>query len=321
MSGIGVARLSWDGSGRVLSAEGDTLAICGQAAGALIGRPLLEALRASSEDVAALTAFARQPEGGVRYLRRSEDGRFRYLRAAVLPGKSEPFVGYFSDMESVMDDAPPVQISRLSSSLSHEIRNPLSSVKMAVQTLARNTELGERDKRRLAIANREIRTMERMLWLLSEYGRDSLPEPIEVPVRTLVQDSAALVDPELKERSVQLEIAEDVDGIRTTVDAPRFRPVLSQLLMNVAMGLEQGGTLYVSIRKEGGRPAIVLRDDAASVPDEEAAKIFEPFGSRLARGAGLSLAALKRVVQAAGGDVAARGSESPGTVFTVTLPP
>src|SRR6185295_11888807 len=92
------------------------------------------------------------------------------------------------NMSALLEGAPPLQISKLASSLSHEIRNPLSSVKMAVQTLARNEGLSERDRRRLTIANREIRTMERMLWLFSEYGRDAPPVGEVTSVRALFQE-------------------------------------------------------------------------------------------------------------------------------------
>src|SRR5690606_29803941 len=96
-------------------------------------------------------------------------------------------------LSQLLEGAPPVQVSRLSSSLSHEIRNPLSSVKMAVQTLQRNTELGDRDKRRLTIANREIRTMERMLWLFSEYGRETPPHLEAMSLRSVLTEAADMV--------------------------------------------------------------------------------------------------------------------------------
>lgn len=299
--------------------EGDIEPLAGRGGPELIGMKLHEVLRISETDAKAVSDLAAASPGGTMFVARVDGHRRHHIRAVVTT-EGDARVGAFLDLDTVLEGAPPVQISRLSSSLSHEIRNPLSSVKMAVQTLARNQELSDRDKRRLTIANREIRTMERMLWVLSEYGRETLPEQNEVPLRTLVQDSAALVEQELNERNVQLDIQEEVEGLRVRGDAQRLRPVLSQLLMNVAMGLENGGALKVKLAKTAQGGAIIVTDSAAAVPPEEAATVFEPFGSRLARGAGLSLAALRRVVRAVGGEVTAHGSDSPGTVFTVTLP-
>jgi signal transduction histidine kinase len=224
------------------------------------------------------------------------------------------------DLNALLEGAPPVQISRLSSSLSHEIRNPLSSVKMAVQTLARNTTLGERDRRRLTIANREIRTMERMLWMLSEYGRDTQPNLEAVPLRTVVQESTAMVAPELGERRIEVQVDEEPDLPRVRVDGGRLRPVLAQLLLNVAMGQAEDTRVEVALRAgPSGQVWMVLKDPAAALPPEERGSLFEPFGSRLARGAGLSLAALRRVLLNQGGDVSVEGSAEPGMVFTITF--
>src|SRR5713226_9271675 len=96
------------------------------------------------------------------------------------------------DLRQVLSGAPPVQISKLASSLTHEIRNPLSSVKLAVQTVARSPSLSDRDQRRLAIANREIRTLERMLWLLSEYGREGTAALESVPSRPYSDNSQSI---------------------------------------------------------------------------------------------------------------------------------
>lgn len=318
---IGLLRLVWDDALNVTAADGDALAVASRPPEELVSLKLSSALRVSDEQLAALVELAKKREGGTHFLSRLEGNRHHHIRATVLPHQSALHEGWFLDLDTVLDGAPPVQISRLSSSLSHEIRNPLSSVKMAVQTLARNQELSDRDKRRLSIANREIRTMERMLWVLSEYGRDTRPEIADVQLRALVQDSAAMVEPELAERNVQLNVVEQEPNLKVRVDAQRLRPVLSQLLLNVAMGLETGGKLDVRLAPDGAGALLEVTDTVASVPDnEEAATMFEPFGSRLARGAGLSLAALRRVVRASGGEVSAYGSGVPGTVFRVILP-
>jgi signal transduction histidine kinase len=220
------------------------------------------------------------------------------------------------ELSSLLEGAPPIQISALSSSLSHEIRNPLSSVKMAVQTVARNTGLSDRDQRRLRIANREIRTIERMLWLLSEYGRDSLPALEATTLRVLLQEAASMVEPELTERRVQLEIIEDETPPRVRADSGRLRGVLSQLLLNVAVGHPEGATIPVRLRRAGAQGQLILVDPSSALPAEERSTLFQPFGSRLARGAGLSLAALHQVMTSLGGSIAAEGSESPGTTFT-----
>ncbi|MBJ6761936.1 HAMP domain-containing histidine kinase [Myxococcaceae bacterium JPH2] len=315
-----VARLAWSPGLRVTRAEGDTTTVLRRTSADLLDRPLHVALGVSAERARELDARAREDRGAVEFAAThlgEQEPSFLRLVLGVLEGEASAGV---MDLGTVLEGAPPVQISRLSSSLSHEIRNPLSSVKMAVQTLARNTTLGDRDRRRLTIANREIRTMERMLWLLSEYGRDTTPNFEAQPLRTVLQEANAMVAPELAERRIELEVDEEPDLPRVRMDGSRLRPVLAQVLLNVAMGQPEDSRMHVSLRQGGpGRVLMVLKDPAAALPPEERGSLFEPFGSRLARGAGLSLAALRRVMMSQGGDVSAEGGAEPGMVFTLTF--
>lgn len=304
-----VVELRWGREGTIVSAEGPTDTVLRQPAAKLIGRPVGEvlALDARSSGV----HFFRLPIG--------QDGIT--LRAAIAFAADGGGRAEIVELDALLKGAPPLQISRLSSSLSHELRNPLSSVKMAVQTLQRNAaNLSERDQRRLAIANKEIRTMERMLWLFSEYGRETPPHLEAMPLRALVQEAAAVIEPELADRQTTLEIDEPGDLPPVKVDVARARPVLAQLLLNVAMGRPEGGKLPVRLEAHGNGAAMVVHDLEAALPDSEQQTVFEPFGSRLARGAGLSLAALQRVMRGLGGEVLASGGDTPGIVFTLRFP-
>ncbi len=317
-----VVQLAWSPGMRVTRAEGDCAAVLLRPAAELVDRPLHLALGVSPERARELDTRARENRRAVEFLSSSFGSPERTPLRLVLGMDGEEAAAGITNLDGLLDGAPPVQISRLSSSLSHEIRNPLSSVKMAVQTLARNlTGLNDRDKRRLTIANREIRTMERMLWLLSEYGRDSEPNLEAMPLRTLVQEAAAMVSLELGERRVEVQVDEQPELPRVRVDGARLRPVLAQVLLNVAMGLPEGSNVEVALRQgPPGQVWMVLKDPAAALPPEERGTLFEPFGSRLARGAGLSLAALRRVMLNQGGDVAVEGSAEPGSmVFTLTF--
>ncbi|MCP3140681.1 sensor histidine kinase [Pyxidicoccus xibeiensis] len=312
--------LAWSPSLRVTRVEGDAANILRQPAQELLERPLYVALGVSAERARELDARAREDRRVVEFISARLGGEDPIpLRLTLGLDGGEACAGVL-DLNAVLEGAPPVQISRLSSSLSHEIRNPLSSVKMAVQTLARNTGLNDRDKRRLTIANREIRTMERMLWLLSEYGRDTTPNLDAHPLRSVLQEATGMVAPELAERRIEVRVDEEPDLPKVRVDPNRLRPVLAQVLLNVAMGQPEDSPVQVALRRgPPGQVQMVLNDPAAALPPEERNTLFEPFGSRLARGAGLSLAALRRVMLGQGGDLAAEGSSTPGTIFTLTF--
>jgi two-component system, NtrC family, sensor histidine kinase HydH len=279
------------------------------------GRPLAEALDVEAERASALDARARGG-GGVEFLRLGSGPEGRWLRLS-LDVQGQLARARVLDLDALLEGAPPVQISALSGSLSHELRNPLSSIKLAVQTVARSEQLSAKDQRRLTIAQREIRTLERMLSTLSEYGREDSLAMEAWPLPELVEQAVQLIEPDLNERglTVRTEAPERLSRVRA--DADRLRPVLGQLLLNVAAGLREGDVLEVRLQSSARGAELRLIDTAASLGPGEEQRIFEPFGSRLARGAGLSLAALRRVLQQQRGDVAASPGPSGGIVFTL----
>ena len=316
---VQVVQIGWSSDRRLTAAEGACEEVFGQPPERLIGLPLHEALGISEQVARDLDAKARAADGCTTEFLTAGSGQRRTVLRFVICVRDGEARGAAMDLRQVLSGAPPVQISKLASSLTHEIRNPLSSVKMAVQTVARSPSLSDRDQRRLAIANREIRTLERMLWLLSEYGRDGTAALESVPLRLLVQEAASLVEPELLERRIQVEI-DDPSSVWVRADAGSLRGVLSQLLLNVSAGYEEGSSLPVKIVRTEEGSVLTLRDPSSSIRPEERSSLFEPFGSMLARSAGLSLAVLHRVMLSHGGSISAQADAEPGTLYTLRFP-
>jgi two-component system sensor histidine kinase HydH len=318
-----VVQIAWTAEGRVSDAEGPCEQVLGRSRTELVGKPLHEALGISplrAEELHAKAQASTTPSAEFVSFPRTKEETGKTLRL-TLQQQDSGFHASVLDLTAMLQGAPPLQIGRLSSSLSHEIRNPLSSVKMAVQTLARNPGLSDRDKRRLTIANREIRTIERMLWMLSEYGRDSAPTLDLVSLASVVQEAGQLVELELAERKISLDILPaSQEPPRARLDAGRLRPVLAQVLLNAVQGLPEGASLPVHLSRDGAFAVLEIDDASSALPHADQQKAFEPFGSHLARGAGLSLAALKGVMTSIGGTVEARGGESPPTHLKLCFP-
>jgi two-component system, NtrC family, sensor histidine kinase HydH len=312
-----MAYLHWGEDLRLASVRGDCPALHRHgrlAPGASLGQALaLDEARTLALDVRACAG------GGVEFLHlgTSEDGGWVRLS---LPGGGRR--AWAMDVAALLRGAPPVQVSALSSALSHEMRNPLSSVKLSVQTLARSKEFSERDQKRLTIAQREIRTLERMLTMLAEYGRERPLSMDTMGLKELVMQAVESIGFELKGR--QQRVLVDAPAVLPPVraDAHRTGPVLSQLLLNVAAALPEGASLEVRLQAtEAGGAVLRVRDLATTLSAEEQAQAFEPFGSRLARGAGLSLAALRQVMLHQDGQVDVHTDEKPGTLFTLAFAP
>ena len=310
---LSTAMVLLDTDGRVTEVQGNSKGVLGKLPDQLKGLSLSEIL----ETTAPLDLGAPEPTFFVRGGRNGKPIHFRVQLTELDGGRRAAEI---SDLAQLLEGAPPLQISRLSSSLSHELRNPLSSVKMAVQTLMRNPGHSAKDLRRLDIANREIRTLERMLALLSEYGRDVSNRIEAMPLLPLLREVETGIDLELQHRGVRLEIVAPEGLPRVKVDAARTRPVLAQFILNLVAANDPSRPLTLTLSPVDGGVQLTVLDEGAPITEAEATTLFEPFGSRLAHSSGLSLAALRRVLRAQGGQATA-ASEGTGTLFTLTFAP
>jgi len=317
---IQIAQITWSEQLLILRAEGDCEHLLGRKGSALLGCPLHEGLRVSEERARELDSQARNADSLRTEFVLQEGGKSPTSLRLVLSLREGVPGAEVMDWRRSSEGAPSLQISKLCLSLSHEIRNPLSSVKLAIQTIARNATLSERDKRRLAIANREVRAIEGILWLLSEYGRDAPLALESTALSSLLQNAAAAVEAELSERRIQVQV-EDPHAARVRVDPERFRRVLSQLILNVAMAQPEASIVHVAVTpaRLGGYD-VALLDPGASLLPRAAASLFEHFASPLAGGARLSLAALSRLLELHGGRVTAASNAGAGTLYTLHFP-
>jgi signal transduction histidine kinase len=102
-------------------------------------------------------------------------------------------------------------------------------------------------------------------------------------------------------------------------DERRLRQVLVNLLLNAAQAMPAGGTARIRVEEVGDVARIVVEDEGGGIPDDVAARVFEPFVSARSGGTGLGLAVCRRLVEAHGGEIGFRAIEG-GTAFTVSLP-
>jgi signal transduction histidine kinase len=196
-------------------------------------------------------------------------------------------------------------LARFASMINHEVRNPLSSIKMVIQTLARLPNLDERGGRRLAIAAREIRTLERILTALSELAR-SYPQINEPAVLSEVLAEAVQVsEPELRDRGLSIRVVVATNLPTFYGDPERLRFALSHLLSQAAHSAK-GSTITLSLSREGDEAhlrVLGLQQAAEATP----------------RDAALSLAMVDKIARAHGGSFKLESSDHT-SAYRLVLP-
>jgi len=109
------------------------------------------------------------------------------------------------------------------------------------------------------------------------------------------------------------------DSLKIKTDPTMIRRAITNLVNNAVQAMPEGGTLEVTAFREGDNAVISVRDTGMGIPEEMKQRLFTPLITTKAKGQGLGLAVVKRLVEALDGSVAYETELGKGTTFTVTL--
>ena len=206
-------------------------------------------------------------------------------------------------------------LGRVAAGLAHEIRNPLSSVRMHVQILARSPEVPAETAR---IVLSEIDRLEGILSELLAWARPETLSPGPTDLAALAEEALTLMGPQLAHRGIR--VVREIGPVSVIqADRDRLRQVLRNLLANARDALGTGGTLTLRVRQEGDAVALEVADDGPGVPPGIREKVFEPFVTGRKEGTGLGLTISKGAVEMHGGTIALVPTPA-GSCFRVRLP-
>ena len=215
-------------------------------------------------------------------------------------------------------------LGQLTASLSHEIRNPLSAIKMNMQILSRKLELDGFDQRRLDITAQEVMRLELIMRQLLDTVRPLRPDPAPVDLNGLAKTCLELLEPRLAESGVQASLRQAPNLPRVTGDAASLQQALQNLLLNAIEASPPGGQIALWTRKgrAQGRAflEIGVRDQGPGVARADLTQLFKPFFTRKRLGTGLGLVNVKRITEAHGGEVVVQGRPGRGATFAMRLP-
>jgi len=222
-------------------------------------------------------------------------------------------------------------VAALSASLAHEIKNPLASIRSAVEQLA--SDRLEVDDR--ALLGRLVLTeSDRLSRLLSEfldYSGVRLGAKERVEMRKVVSDCLAVAKQHPDLEGIELRFAIEADPVPVLGDPDLLHRALLNLVLNAAQHAGPDGVVVVSLEHERYRRTprgvnirhpvrLCVRDSGPGVPPEVEARIFDPFFSTRKGGSGLGLAVVHRAVEAHAGVVFVERAPEGGAQFVIFLP-
>jgi len=211
-------------------------------------------------------------------------------------------------------------IGKMAAHVTHEIRNPLSSIGLNMELLEEEM-VGEGESRQLlASIKRELQRLEH---LSEEYLRVArLPSPrMEADdVASAVKEIVDFARPEIEHAGCTVTLHFDERIPPALFDEAQLRQALLNLLRNAREAMAKGGPVDVSVVAEGMSVVVRVADRGGGIPDEIRARVFDPFFSTKGEGTGLGLAITSHILEAHGGSVTCEPREGGGTIFRIALP-
>lgn len=333
-----------DGDGRLLYCNPAAEDILGFKAADWAERPIMpEFARMAPEFWAAITATARR---GVRQMRvearvhRSDKTFPVGLTTTTLEaqGGGPPRVtAIFTDisdskrLEELRLRAERLEaVAELSSSLAHEIKNPLASIRSSVEQLSRSAHVNPDEKFLTGLIVRESDRLARLLSEFLDFSRVRVTESLPLDLYQVAADSIRLVreHPDCTD-----EVSITLEGTTTEMegDEDLLHRVVSNLVLNAVQAAGKGARIVVRTGRPGpgevpggagieNPVSLIVSDNGPGVPESVRSRLFEPFVTGRVGGTGLGLAIVQRAVEAHRGLVLVDTQADRGTTFTVYFP-
>ncbi len=210
-------------------------------------------------------------------------------------------------------------LGQLAAGLAHELRNPLTSLKLLVQAAVEaGPEAGLRG-RDLAVVADETARLDRSLQTFLDFARPPRLEKRRDDVRQVLNQTLELISARASRQGVSVRSEFPPQPLLIEADHEQLRQVFLNLVLNSLDALPHGGAIQVTATGDDG-VTITVADDGPGITAEPADQIFDPYVSTKDTGLGLGLAICRRIVEAHGGQITAANGPAGGAVFTVRLP-
>ncbi len=217
------------------------------------------------------------------------------------------------------------EIARLAGALAHEIRNPLSTIRLNMELLAEDLDqlespLQTRMLKRVDVTQRECGRLQNLLDDFLNYAKVRTFNFVAADINTEITDLLDFFSLEAKESEIEIQRYLDSELPPIQIDPEAFRGAMLNLLLNAKQAMPTGGQLIVRTELQGERVAIYLIDTGCGMDEKTASQMFETFYSTKPGGSGLGLPTTHKIIEGHGGRISVQSEVGRGTQFVVELP-
>lgn len=229
------------------------------------------------------------------------------------------------------------ELTRLTGELAHEIKNPLSTIKVNLklaEEALQDIDLSDPGRvlwdqsrsrlagasRKIAIIQKETDRLEQILDGFLRYVRRPDLQLETIDLNELVGDMIDFYSPQAYSHSLTVRQSLAHGPLTCRVDPGAIKQVLLNLFINAQQAMDTGGDLMIWTRRRGGYVVIEINDTGRGIAPERLPNLFRPYQSSRSSGMGLGLATAKKIIEAHQGEISVHSEPGKGTSFSIALP-
>ena len=214
-------------------------------------------------------------------------------------------------------------VGQVAAGVAHELRNPLTSVKMLVQTGLEGDKPTGLPPDDLAIIEREVRRMESCIQTFLDFARPPSSERRVSDLNTVIRRALTLLEGRIRRHKVGVVLDLPAEPVELMIDAEQIHQVVVNLLINALDVLPHGGTIRIEVScptAEQHSAIVRVQDTGPGLAPAVRDRLFEPFVTTKETGLGLGLSICRRLIEAHNGTIHAANGAEGGAAFSFTLP-
>jgi len=207
-------------------------------------------------------------------------------------------------------------LGKMSAILAHEIKTPLTSIKMNVDILSQTLNLSDDDKECFEIIKKETNRLTQLVKEVLQFSKTSELNLSKVNLKLLCEEIFQLT--KAQKLSKQITFINEINDVEISVDSDKFKQVLLNLIQNSIDAIVDEGIIHLSSQVNEDEILIYVRDNGNGI--EESDKIFDPFFTTKPSGTGLGLSVSQKIIEQHGGTLRLLSSKAGETIFEIKLP-
>jgi len=228
-------------------------------------------------------------------------------------------------------------LSKLTGELAHEIKNPLSTIKINLKLVSeeledsnsaksgkksadRNNQRLTRALRKIAVIQKETDRLEQILDGFLRYVNRTELQLATVDINKLVSDMVDFYSPQAHSHSITTRQGLYGEPLVCKVDADMLKQVILNLFINAQQAMSDGGELMIRTNRQKEDAVIQISDTGSGISPDKLPNIFDTYYSSRPQGSGLGLPTAKKIVEAHNGTITVDSVPGKGTLFTIKLP-